>query len=266
MVTHGSIIAMEVSSTAAAAAAATSLSWGKVRRSAISILVLGLSLLDVDTSAVDLRDRAVLDEVLSDLLVGKCDKAEPSRRTRVNIFQNYRIMHLAELLEVLLQLLTCQFEVEATHEDLALGVGELDTVLGVITRTHGFLLHDGDVGVWLLDLLPTVRHHEIVVLVAAMVVTAAAATHVTASITPTLVVICRLHVDSLLKDEVTLDLVLVDDLSLNLLRFILIVEAEEDKAEPAASLSQLLTHHNRILDLAEGLEVVQEMVLRGREG
>ena len=74
MVTHGSVVSVEVSSAATAAAFARR----ETRWSSVPILVLGLGLLDIDASAIDLCHGVVLDEALSDLLVSECDEAETS--------------------------------------------------------------------------------------------------------------------------------------------------------------------------------------------
>ncbi len=97
-------------------------------------------------------------------------------------------MDLSKFHEMILELLTCQLEVKATDKDLALGVGEFDTVLGVIATCHvSFLLHLA-VRVWLLDLLAVVVDHEVVVLVMASVIVTTA-THMTASVILTMMVI-----------------------------------------------------------------------------
>ena len=83
-------------------------------------------------------------------------------------------MDLSEFHEMILELLTCQLEVKATDKDLALGVGELDPVLGVIAACNvSFLLHL-TVRVGLLNLLAIVVDHEIVVLVLASVIVSTA--------------------------------------------------------------------------------------------
>ncbi len=89
---------------------------------------------------------------------------------------------------MILELFTCQLEVEASDKDLALRVGELDTVLGVVAACHvSFLLYLA-VGVWFLDLLAVVVDHKVVVLVVASVIISTA-THMTASIILTVMVI-----------------------------------------------------------------------------
>ena len=60
-------------------------------------------------------------------------------------------------------------------------------------------------------------------------------------------------------------LVLTDNAAFDLSRLILIVEAEEDEAEAAPSLSHLLPHDDGVLDLAELLEVVLQVLLRRGE-
>ena len=63
-----------------------------------------------------------------------------------------------------------------------------------------------------------------------------------------------------------LRLVLSNDASFDLLSLILIVEAEKDEAKASATLSQLFTHHNGILNLAKLLKVCLQVLLGGREG
>ncbi len=98
-------------------------------------------------------------------------------------------MDLSEFHEMIFELFTCELEVEATDKDFALGVGELDTVLGVIAPCHvSFLLY---LAIWVgfLDLLAVVVDHEIVVLVVASMIVPTAA-HMTASVILSVMVIC----------------------------------------------------------------------------
>lgn len=177
-------------------------------------------------------------------------------------------MHLTELHEVLLELLRCQLEIEAANKDLALWVGELYCVFGVIAPADTVLLNYLYVRIWLLNVLSIVRHHELVVrVVAAALVTpmVMAAAHVSA-IVAALVVIRRLDINALLKDPVAFRLVLIDDISFYLLGLLFVFKAEQDKAEAATALCDLLSHDNRVLDLAKLLEVLLQVRLRGREG
>ena len=89
-------------------------------------LILWLGLLDINSATIDLGNWIVLDKVLSDRLVSEGHKAEATGRTSVDVLENDGVVHLAELHEVLLELLAGQLEVEATNEDFALRVGELD--------------------------------------------------------------------------------------------------------------------------------------------
>lgn len=173
-------------------------------------------------------------------------------------------MHLPKLHEVFLELLRGQFKVEAADEDFTLRVGELDAVFRVIAASHAVFLDDLHVRIRLLNLLPIVGHHEVVVLVmatasvASMVVmaTAAATSAHIAAITATLVVISRLDINSFVEDPVALRLVLANDTSFDLLCLVLVVEAQQHETEASAPLGDLLTHHDRILDLAKLLEVL----------
>ena len=63
-----------------------------------------------------------------------------------------------------------------------------------------------------------------------------------------------------------LGLVLANDAALDLLRLILVVEAQEDEAETAPALGELLPHDDGVLDLAKLLEVGEQVRLHGREG
>ena len=182
-------------------------------------------------------------------------------------------MHLTKLHEVLFELLRGQLEVEAAHKDLALRVRELHGVLRVIAAAHPVLLYDLDVGVRLLDVLPVVGHHEVVVLMVAtalvspMVVSmvATAATSHVAALTAALVIVSRLNVDALVEDVVPFGLVLPDNASFDLLGLVLVIEAEKHETEASATLRNFLTHHNRVLDLAKLLEVRLQVLLQGAE-
>ena len=70
-------------------------------RRATETLVFGLSLLDVDSSAIDLSHWIVLDQVLRDTLIIESHKAEASGLARVDIFQDDGIIYLTKLHEVL---------------------------------------------------------------------------------------------------------------------------------------------------------------------
>jgi len=70
-------------------------------RRATETLVFGLSLLNVDSSAINLSHRIVLDQVLCDSLIIESDKAKASRLARVDIFQNDGIIDLTKLHKVL---------------------------------------------------------------------------------------------------------------------------------------------------------------------
>ena len=175
VVAHGSIVSpMEAASAASrwegrpsASASSATPAATATTTSLVAALVLGFSLLDIDSSPINLRNGIVLDQILSDGLVREGDEAEAARGTGVDIFEDDGIMHLTKLHEVLLELLGGQLEVEAAHKDLALRVRELNGVLRVIAAAHPVLLHDLDVGVRLLDVLPVVGHHEVVVLMVA---------------------------------------------------------------------------------------------------
>ena len=140
-------------------------------------------------------------------------------------------MHFTKFHEVFFELFRSQLEVKATDKDLTLWIGELYRILWVITAAHTVLLHDLDVGVWLLDVLPIVCHHEVVVLmmvaatVASMVVMVAATSHVS-TLTTTLVIIGRFDIDTLVENVVSLSLVLPNYASFDLLSFVLVIKTE----------------------------------------
>ena len=137
VVAHGSIVSpVEATSAAsrwegrsaassAAATPATTTAAIATTTSLVAALVLGFSLLDIDSSPINLSNRVVLDQVLSNGLVGESDEAEAAGGPSVDIFEDDSIVHLPKLHEVLLELLRGQLEVEAAHEDLALWVREL---------------------------------------------------------------------------------------------------------------------------------------------
>lgn len=282
VVTHGSIVSpMEAASAASrwegrpsASAPSATPAATAATTSLVAALVLGFSLLDIDSSPINLRNGIVLDKILCDGLVREGDEAEAARGTGVDIFEDDGIMHLTKLHEVLLELLGGQLEVEAAHKDLALRIRELNGVLRVIAAAHSVLLHDLDVGVRLLDLLPVVGHHEVVVLMVAtalvspMVVSmvATAATSHVSALTAALVIVSRLNVDALVKDVVPFGLVLPDNASFDLLGLVLVIEAEKHETKASATLRNFLAHHNRVLDLAKFLEVGLQVLLQGAEG
>ena len=86
------------------------------------------------------------------------------------------------------------------------------------------------------------------------------ASHLSA-VTAALMVVSRLNIDTLFKDEVALGLILVDNASLYKQGFVFVVEAEENKAKSTAALGQLLSHHNGVLNLAKVSEVAKQVVL-----
>ena len=135
-------------------------------------------------------------------------------------------MDLAELHEVLLELLTGQLEVKSAHEDLAFRICELDGVLRVITTANTTILVDYlHIRVWLLDVLSIVGHQEVVVVViTSMMVIVASTTHMT-SFSSALMVVCRLDINAFVQDVMTVGLVLSYDAPLYLLSLILIIEA-----------------------------------------
>ena len=94
---------------------------------------------------------------------------------------------------MLFQLVTGELEVEASNEDLALGVGEFDPFFRVITVHHAVLLDDLHVRIGLLDVLSIV-HHEVAAVhlttTPVVVILAAPASHVVAPFSPALMIVC----------------------------------------------------------------------------
>ncbi len=80
------------------------------------------------------------------------------------------------------------------------------------------------------------------------------------AVTATLMVVSRLYVDTLIKDVMALGLILVDNAALNKLGLVFVVKAEENEAKSTATLSQLLSHHNCVLNLAVISEVAKQVV------
>jgi len=167
-------------------------------------------------------------------------------------------VNLAELHEVLLELVAREFEVEAADENFALRVRELNGVFRVFASRHVFGLHHLAVGVRFLDLLSVVAQHEVVVVVASMVVSTP--TQVADALAATLVVVCRLNVDSFVHDDVALALVDANDPSLHLLSLFFVCEAQEHEAKPAAALRKAVSHHYGVLNLAKLLEVALQVL------
>ena len=194
-------------------------------------LILGFSLFNIDSSPIDLSNRVVLYQILCDRLIGEGDEAEAARGTCVDILEDDGIVNFSKFHEVLFELLRGQLEVEATYKDLALRVSELYGVLRVIAAAHSVLLHDLNVWVRLLDVLPIVCHHEVVVLmmatstVSSMVVMVATTSHIS-TFTTALVVVSRFNIDAFVQDIVALSLVLPNDASLYLLGLVFVIETE----------------------------------------
>ena len=91
-------------------------------------------------------------------------------------------------------------------------------------------------------------------IITTMMVIVASTTHMTA-LSSTLMVVCRFDVNAFIQYVMTITLVLAYDTALYLLGFIFIIKAQEDKAEATATLCQLLSHDDGVLDLAELLEI-----------
>lgn len=59
--------------------------------------------------------------------------------------------------------------------------------------------------------------------------------------------------------------ILVKDFLLSFLGFIFIVECQEHETETTPALRDLVSHHDGVIHLAEGLEVIHEIGLLSRE-
>jgi len=174
-------------------------------------------------------------------------------------------MDLSELHEMFFEFLAGQFEIKSSNEYLALRIGEFYAVFGIVATTHAILLHHLYVGVWLLDMLAIVGHHEVIVIVvtSVMATLVTAATSHLAALASALMIVSRFDINAFIENAVTFGrLVLSNDASLDILCFIFVVEAKQDKAEATASLSHLLSHHNRVFYLTKLGKIVLKVLLR----
>ena len=134
--THRHRLAIEIPTIAAgkvwsAVAATSSTTTGTATTSSrwISALVFWFSLFDINSAPVDLCNRVIFNQILSNSFCSESNKAEATRRSSVDILQDYRILDIAELIEVVFELLTGKLEVETAHENLAFRVSEFYSVL-----------------------------------------------------------------------------------------------------------------------------------------
>ena len=65
--------------------------------------------LDVNATSFDLCNSLILNEVRRNILLSERDESSASRRPRLSILQNDGMVHLSELHEMVLELLTRQF-------------------------------------------------------------------------------------------------------------------------------------------------------------
>ena len=135
-VTHRHRLAIEIPTIAAgkvwsAVAATSSTTTGTATTSSrwISALVFWFSLFDINSAPVDLCNRVIFNQILSNSFCSESNKAEATRRSSVDILQDYGVLDFTKLVEVLFKLLTGEFKVEATNKNLALRVSELDSIL-----------------------------------------------------------------------------------------------------------------------------------------
>lgn len=155
-------------------------------------------LLDIDSSVVDLGDGVIPHQIVSDVLFFEADKTEATTRPGVDIFQDNGVDHFTELVEVLFELLVRQLEIKAPNEDFRLGVRKLDSLFVINDRVETLLtltifgLTD-HVRIRLLNLLATSRCDRLVTLVGLQAVLARRSF---------LIVVRRLYINALLKDEV----------------------------------------------------------------
>jgi hypothetical protein len=80
------------------------------------------------------------------------------------------------------------------------------------------------------------------------------------------VIICGLDVDSLVKDEVTLSRVFVENSLFALSGALLVSEANQNKTEATSSLGCSVAHDDSIDNLTEAGEIFSEMFFSRREG
>ena len=65
---------------------------------------------------------------------------------------------------------------------------------------------------------------------------------------------------------VTILLVLGNDAALDALSLILVTEAQKNKAEASATISDFFAHYDSVLDFSKLLEIVEQVWLGRREG
>lgn len=80
------------------------------------------------------------------------------------------------------------------------------------------------------------------------------------------VIICGFNVDSLVKNEVTLSRVFVENSLFALSGSLLVSEANQNKTEATSSLSCSVAHDDTIDNLTEAGEIFREMFFSSREG
>lgn len=121
-------------------------------------------LLYVNSAIVDLGNRMIFDQIVSNVFLFKTDEAKPSGRASVDILKDDGIHDLTKLVEVFFELLVSQLEVEATYKDLGLRVTEFDVSLVLHCLLGIFRLAD-NVRVWFLYLLARSRGNGLISLV-----------------------------------------------------------------------------------------------------
>lgn len=114
--------AVAATSSATASTTSTTTRW-------ISALVFWFSLFDINSAPVDLCNRVIFNQILCNGFCSESNKTEASRRSSVDILQDYRILDVAELIKVVFELLTGKLEIETAHENLAFRVSEFYSVL-----------------------------------------------------------------------------------------------------------------------------------------
>ena len=86
--------------------------------------LFNLCLLNVSLATINSHYHNVINEVLGDIFILKCDESKASRLSGVYILEDAGIYDFPVLLKMLFQFLHSKLEVEASDENLALGVFE----------------------------------------------------------------------------------------------------------------------------------------------
>lgn len=177
--------------------------------------VFNYSLLNVDSTIVDLSYRMVPYQIISNMFLFKAHEAEASALSCIDVFQNDRIYDFSELIEVLFQLFVGEFEVKASDENFRLWILELNLLTSFVV--FDVLLFTYYVGIGFLDLLAACCCNRLISLVRLQTVLACSSF---------LVVVRRFYIDSFFEYEMTCAFVLIYDCLFLLLGLLFISEAQ----------------------------------------